>query len=59
MMGEIAADFAVPGAKLYDLGCSTANTLLLLDMVVSPDMALVGIDNSAIYIVITIPMFQC
>lgn len=46
MMGEIAADFAVPGTKLYDLGCSTGITLLILDKVVSEDVGFVGIDNS-------------
>ena len=26
MLGELAADFAVEGSSIYDLGCSTANT---------------------------------
>ena len=28
MVGELAADFAVDGTSIYDLGCSTANTFL-------------------------------
>jgi len=47
MTGELAADFAVDGTNLYDLGCSTATTLLYLDPVVSPGVRFVGVDNSA------------
>ena len=46
MMGEIAADFAVPGTNLYDLGCSTGTTLLWLDQLVAPDIRFVGVDSS-------------
>jgi tRNA (cmo5U34)-methyltransferase len=46
MMGEIAADFAVAGTRLYDLGCSTGTTLLWLDRVVAPEVAFVGVDAS-------------
>lgn len=46
MMGEIAADFAVPGTRLYDLGCSTGTTLLELDRVVAPGVVFVGVDSS-------------
>ena len=46
MTGEIAADFAVPGTSLYDLGCSTATTMLVLDKIVHPDVVFVGMDNS-------------
>ena len=28
MITELAADFAVPGTNLYDLGCSTGTTLV-------------------------------
>ena len=47
MTTELAADFAVPGTNLYDLGCSTGTTLALLDPVVHPDVRFVGVDNSA------------
>ncbi len=46
MTGELAADFAVAGTNLYDLGCSTATTLMHLDPVVDPSVRFVGVDNS-------------
>ena len=47
MSGEIAADFAVDGTNLFDLGCSTGTTLLYLDKAVSRGVCFVGVDNSA------------
>jgi tRNA (cmo5U34)-methyltransferase len=47
MTGEIAADFAVEGTNLYDIGCATGTTLDLLDCVVGPGVTFVGVDNSA------------
>ncbi len=46
MTSELAADFALEGTNLYDLGCSTATTLLELDPVVPPGVTYVGVDNS-------------
>ena len=46
MVGEIAADFAVEGTRLYDLGCSTGTTLLTLDPLVAPGVQFVGVDSS-------------
>ena len=46
MTGELAADFAVPGTNLYDLGCSTATTLIALEPLVDPAVRFVGVDNS-------------
>ena len=46
MIGEIAADFAVEGTSLYDLGCSTGNTLVGLDRTVPQDVRFVGVDSS-------------
>jgi tRNA (cmo5U34)-methyltransferase len=46
MIGEIAGDFAAPGTNVYDLGCSTGNTLLRLDTAVAPTVRLIGIDSS-------------
>jgi tRNA (cmo5U34)-methyltransferase len=46
MMTEIAADFAVPGTNVYDLGCSTGTTLINLDRVLPDDVNFVGIDDS-------------
>jgi len=47
MTGEMAADFAVDGTNLYDLGCSTGTTFLQLDRVISPGVQFIGVDNSA------------
>ena len=47
MITEMVADYAEPGSTLYDLGCSTATTLLALDPVVDPTVKFVGVDNSA------------
>jgi tRNA (cmo5U34)-methyltransferase len=47
MAGEIAADFAVAGTNLYDIGCATATTLLAVDPAVPPGVRFVGLDNSA------------
>lgn len=46
MMTEVAADFAVPGTNVYDLGCSTGTTLINLDRVLPADVNFVGIDDS-------------
>ena len=46
MVVELATDFAEPGSRIYDLGCSTATTLTLLDRTVHPDVHFVGVDNS-------------
>ncbi|MCC6920097.1 MAG: carboxy-S-adenosyl-L-methionine synthase CmoA [Alphaproteobacteria bacterium] len=47
MCCELAADFATPATNLYDIGCSTATTLLALDPVVDKSVHFVGVDNSA------------
>ncbi|MDF1613714.1 carboxy-S-adenosyl-L-methionine synthase CmoA [Desulfurivibrio dismutans] len=40
--------FLAPGDRLYDLGCSTGNTLLhLARRLQTPDLRLIGVDNSA------------
>ena len=46
MTCELAADFAVPGTALCDLGCATGTTLRLLHDTVEPGVSFVGIDNS-------------
>ena len=46
MIGEIAADFTVEGTTLYDLGCSTATSLLALDPMVPKGVRFVGVDSS-------------
>jgi tRNA (cmo5U34)-methyltransferase len=47
MTAEIAHDFAVPNTNLYDLGCATATSLVLLDPVIDPAVRFVGVDSSA------------
>ncbi|WP_246723756.1 carboxy-S-adenosyl-L-methionine synthase CmoA [Rhizobium sp. ARZ01] len=46
MVCELAADFAQPQTNLYDIGCSTATTLLALDDAINPDVHFIGIDNA-------------
>jgi len=46
MLVELAADFAVDGSAVYDIGCSTGTTLSALD-VLPQEVTLVGIDNSS------------
>ena len=48
MVGELVSDFALPGSNIYDLGCSTANTFLVLQQALPKelDVRFVGIDNS-------------
>jgi tRNA (cmo5U34)-methyltransferase len=46
MVCELALDFARPNTSLYDIGCSTATTLLTLDPILDPSMTFVGVDNA-------------
>jgi tRNA (cmo5U34)-methyltransferase len=46
MIGEMAADFAVPGTNLYDLGCSTCTTFIQIDSVVAKGVNFIGTDYS-------------
>ncbi len=46
MIAEVAADFAAEGTNIYDLGCSTGNTLLNLDATVANGVRLIGVDYS-------------
>ena len=48
MIGELAADFAMDGSAIYDLGCSTANTFLAVGAMLRPelDVRFVGLDSS-------------
>jgi tRNA (cmo5U34)-methyltransferase len=45
MIAELAADFAVDGTHVYDLGCSTGTTLRLLDQL-PQEVRLIGVDSS-------------
>ena len=46
MIAEMAGDFAVEGTNIYDLGCSTGNTLLSLDSAISKGVRFIGVDYS-------------
>jgi len=46
MTTELAADFAVPGTNLYDLGCATGTTLIALEPVIDTGVRFIGMDNS-------------
>jgi tRNA (cmo5U34)-methyltransferase len=46
MMAEIAADHAMEGSDVYDLGCSTGTTMIGMDTLVNPNIRFVGIDDS-------------
>ncbi len=46
MIQEIAAAFYVPGTDVYDLGCSTATTLINLAAAINGTAKFIGYDNS-------------
>jgi len=48
MVGELVSDFAVDGSAIYDLGCSTGNTLLSIGTHLPPSINLrfIGVDAS-------------
>lgn len=46
MMAELAADHAVEGTDVYDLGCSTGTTMIGMNTMVNPNIRFVGIDES-------------
>jgi len=46
MISELAADHAVKGTSIYDLGCSTGTTMIHMDQLVEESIPFVGIDDS-------------
>jgi tRNA (cmo5U34)-methyltransferase len=46
MIGEISADYAVDGTRVYDLGCATCTAFFALDRVLPKDVKFVGVDFS-------------
>lgn len=46
MMAELAADHAVEGTDVYDLGCSTGTTLIGMNTLVNPSIRFIGVDES-------------
>jgi len=46
MISEIGRDYAVKGTNIYDLGCSTGTSMILLNKTVDQDVKFIGIDDS-------------
>ncbi len=46
MIGELCSDFAMPGTKVYDIGCSTCNTFFAIEDGIPEDCTCVGLDSS-------------
>ncbi|MCP2037579.1 carboxy-S-adenosyl-L-methionine synthase CmoA [Chryseobacterium sp. HSC-36S06] len=46
MTSELVKDFAKKDSLIYDLGCSTGTTMILMDKTVNPEIKFVGIDDS-------------
>ena len=46
MIGEVAVDVAAERTSVYDLGCSTGNTLLALDRLLPRTVRFIGVDSS-------------
>ena len=46
MVAELAADHALDGTAIYDLGCSTGTTMIGMNTMVADDITFVGIDDS-------------
>ncbi|WP_419870148.1 carboxy-S-adenosyl-L-methionine synthase CmoA [Chryseobacterium sp. CT-SW4] len=46
LTSELAGNYAQPGTHVYDLGCSTGTTMLLMDKTIEEAITFVGIDDS-------------
>ena len=46
MIGEIAQNFYVPGTNIYDLGCSTGNTIINVANSLNKPAKFIGCDNA-------------
>jgi tRNA (cmo5U34)-methyltransferase len=46
MIAELAADHAREGTNVYDLGCSTGNTLIGMNTTVPEHISFIGVDDS-------------
>lgn len=46
MMAELAANHAVEGSFVYDLGCSTGTTMIGMDTMVPAEIKFIGVDDS-------------
>ncbi|WP_276484792.1 carboxy-S-adenosyl-L-methionine synthase CmoA [Paraflavitalea pollutisoli] len=46
MTAELAANHAQSGTNLFDLGCSTGTTMILMDKLVDEHVSFIGVDDS-------------
>ena len=46
MIAEIAPDHVVEGTNVYDLGCSTGSTLIMMNQTVPDNIRFIGIDDA-------------
>jgi tRNA (cmo5U34)-methyltransferase len=46
MIGDLCANFAIPGTNIYDVGCSTCNTFLAIEDRIPENCTCVGLDYS-------------
>jgi len=46
MIAEIAPDHAEEGTHIYDLGCSTGSTMILMDQTIPENVKFIGVDDS-------------
>lgn len=46
MTSELAQDLAVDGTNVYDIGCSTGTTMMILDKMLEQKVNFIGFDNS-------------
>jgi tRNA (cmo5U34)-methyltransferase len=46
MVAELAQDIVQPGSNVYDLGCSTGTTMLMLDRALPAGVNFIGVDDS-------------
>lgn len=47
MVAELAANHAAENSNVYDLGCSTGNTLIQMDATVQEKVKFIGVDDSS------------
>jgi len=46
MIGELAADHAAEGTNVYDLGCSTGSTMIMMNASIPENIKFIGVDDS-------------
>jgi tRNA (cmo5U34)-methyltransferase len=46
MIAELSCAHAIPGTRVYDLGCSTGTTMIGMNTMIPEEIAFVGVDDS-------------